>query len=40
MRCSARMKTTTIPSIRVESDFRAEVEAVMAVHHQLEDDYH
>lgn len=24
------MKTTTIPSIRVESDFRAEVEAVLA----------
>lgn len=30
MRYTARMKTTTIPSIRVEPDFRAEVEAVLA----------
>ncbi len=30
MRYNALMKTTTIPSIRVEPDFRAEVEAVLA----------
>ena len=30
MRYSAPMKTATIPSIRVEPDFRAEVEAVLA----------
>lgn len=30
MRYTACMKTTTIPSIRVEPDFRAEVEAVLA----------
>ena len=28
VRYTASMKTTTIPSIRVEPDFRAEVEAV------------
>jgi len=34
MRCNCdtitRMKTATIPSVRVESEFRAEVEAVLA----------
>jgi predicted transcriptional regulator len=30
LRYPERMKTTTIPSIRVEPDFRAEVEAVLA----------
>lgn len=30
LRYTDRMKTTTIPSIRVEPDFRAEVEAVLA----------
>lgn len=30
LRYTAPMKTTTIPSIRVEPDFRAEVEAVLA----------
>ena len=30
LRYTARMKTTTIPSIRVEPDFRVEVEAVLA----------
>jgi len=30
LRYTTRMKTTTIPSIRVEPDFRAEVEAVLA----------
>ena len=29
LRYTERMKTTTIPSIRVEPDFRAEVEAVL-----------
>jgi hypothetical protein len=29
LRYTVRMKTTTIPSIRVEPDFRAEVEAVL-----------
>ena len=29
MRYTVQMKTTTIPSIRVEPDFRAEVEAVL-----------
>lgn len=29
LRYTAQMKTTTIPSIRVEPDFRAEVEAVL-----------
>lgn len=29
LRYSGQMKTTTIPSIRVEPDFRAEVEAVL-----------
>ena len=29
-RCTSPLKTTTIPSIRVEPDFRAEVEAVLA----------
>ena len=29
LRYTKRMKTTTIPSIRVEPDFRAEVEAVL-----------
>lgn len=30
LRYTVHMKTTTIPSIRVEPDFRAEVEAVLA----------
>ena len=30
MRYTATMKTATIPSVRVEPDFRAEVEAVLA----------
>ncbi len=30
LRYTERMKSTTIPSIRVEPDFRAEVEAVLA----------
>lgn len=30
LRYTQRMKTTTIPSIRVEPDFRAEVEGVLA----------
>ena len=30
LRYTGTMKTTTIPSIRVEPDFRAEVEAVLA----------
>jgi hypothetical protein len=30
LRYTSGMKTTTIPSIRVEPDFRAEVEAVLA----------
>ena len=30
LRYTRRMKTATIPSVRVEPDFRAEVEAVLA----------
>ena len=30
LRYSSKMKTATIPSVRVEPDFRAEVEAVLA----------